>query len=468
MGRVGLAALAVVIAGVAMAPLACRVDRGVAPPDHPQASDASTPEGAEAPAIVETPGDGAGVMPGKPGPAYFAVRDEGVVMLDGGKLTKVEGSSVTLVREITQGPDGRMYLLGYEGVMQLDGAEIELVAPTPRDGPSGVLDAFAVARDGTIWGVGYKGVSLWDGSGWTTEDRAVLGSDVALLRDVTIDGQGRVWVASVNGLHLRDGDQWVGIDLSKQFTRPPFFEDMGTGPDGVAFAMTLDALVELTAPDALEHVSVRKQAMLGELGFSPTGVAGFKDFEAVVRIGVDGKQTRWSTRQDFAASQIVDVTPDDAGRLWVATDTGVAILGPGDEVVEWKSGSVDELVGLVEVIGVAGAGPVLLSAGGPVKKGSLEGKLVKDGKALAHTTLEICPSPSPFFRESPCADAPTRFHTTTDAKGRFVVEDVPLGNYGLAVQVDAKWQVMRGAEHRVREEGRAHDIGAIDVRASKP
>ncbi len=409
--------------------------------------------------------------PGKPGPAYFAVRDKGLVMLDGGTFTKVDSGDVELdklVREISLGPDGKVYLLGFNGIMQLSGAKATMVAETGIGGSTGTLEAFAVTKDSQIWAVGYKGISHWDGSAWKTEEKKVLGDDVTLIRGVAIDGQDRIWVTSANKLHLREGDAWTDVDISKAFKRKAFFENVSTGPEGVAFAVASDTLIKLTAPDALEKVKVGKKfAMLGDLAFSATGVGGIKtSIDLVTRIMPDGKKSNYKAGKDFAADRIEDVAADDSGRVWVATDAGVAIVGPADERVEWKSGSVDELAGQVEVIGVVGAGPELPGEVGPVKTGGLKGKVIKGGAGVAETEVEICPKPNSFFKKSPCADSPTRRVATTDADGNFEITDVPLGAYGLAVKVGKKkWTVTFGSEYGSdMKEGQVYDIGSITLK----
>jgi hypothetical protein len=455
---------------IAMVLTACGVERGTKPSDPvtpTAATEADTAAGAAG-------GEGRTVTrpftyaPGKPGPAYFAVRGEGVVMLDGGTFTKLEGSPVTLVREIVQGRDGGMYLLAYEGVMRLEGAELRLVAQSPF-GSEGMLADLAIDRDGTIWGVSWKGMSFWNGSAWTTEDETVLGPDVSLMLGVALDGRGRVWVASGNALHVREDGKWLVVDLSPHWTSPPAFDDVCTGPGDVALAMATDGLLELDAPTMLQRFQIDDDIALEILGCSPTGVVGLRyNVDEVARIGVDGTKTRWRAKQDFVAANVDDVTPDDAGRLWLATDGGVAILGPGDQKVQWKSGSVPALAGRVDVIGVAGAGPVLPTEVGPVQTGGLVGRIVQGGKPLARAKLELCPIPSLLAKESPCAEAPTRFSTTTDANGRFAVKDVPLGLYDLAVKVGTGWYHSYGTEYRVRERGREHDIGEVEVKPSKP
>jgi hypothetical protein len=472
-GRVGLAGractgvVATMAVAVAMTAMACRVERGTTPPDRVENGEGS---GATAAGGTDARAGGrafASYEPGKPGPAYFAVRHEGIVMLDGGELTKVDGGPTEHVREISRGADGGMYLLGSEGVMRLDGAKAEPVAAL---GPvTGELVGFAVAKDGTIWGVGDGGVSRWDGAAWKTEAKAVLGPDVPRIRGVVVDGRGRVWVVSAHAIHLREADRWVTVDVSRQVEGRPVFEGVGLGPGGVALAMSTHRLVELHAPDGLETIKVgANDPFLGELGSSATGIIAVRvSADVVTRVMPDGAQTQWSARRDFASSLIEDVTPDDAGRLWVATDTGVAILGPGDEKVEWRSGSVDELVGVVDVIGVAGTGPVLPTDVGPVKKGGLAGRIVRRGKGFARATLEVCPSPSVIFTRTPCADAPTRFSVRTDADGRFAIADVPLGAYGLAVQMGKRWQLGEAAKHRVSKEGEVYDIGQMVLQEEK-
>jgi major membrane immunogen (membrane-anchored lipoprotein) len=438
--------------------------------DEKKAEDAKADTKAEDTKVEEPkvdPAPATPLEPGKPGPAYFAVSDKGVVMLDAGTFTKVEGGPDKLVKEIMQGPDGGMYLLGFEGVMKLEGAKAKLVAETGFGGDTGTLEDIAVTKDGKIWGVGYKGVSMWDGKAWKTEEKSVLGADVTLIRGVAVDGQDRVWVASSNAIHLRDADKWTTVDISKQFKRQAFFDDLSVGPGGVAMAQASDVLLKLTAPDALETMKVGKgYPMLSELGFSSTGVAGLKTgLDVVTRVMPDGKQTHYDAKKDFAASQIDDVTPDDSGRLWIATDTGVAIVGPGDERFEWKSGSIDELAGKVEVIGVAGAGPTLPAAVGPVKTGGLKGKIIQGGKGLASAAVEICPNPSSWIETTPCAKAPTKFSANTDAEGNFEMKDVPIGAYGLAVKVGDKWQLTYGSEFGVgMKEGEVFDIGSITLK----
>ncbi len=438
-------------------PDAAKADAAKADAAKPEADAAA----GETPAVAATPAE-----PGKPGPAFFAVRDKGVVMLDGGTFTTLKGSPDKLVRDIKQGPDGGIYLLGYEGVLRLQGAAFEVVAKTGFGTDTDNLDHVAITKEGEFWGVNYTGISHWDGSAWKNQEKTVLGDDVKLLDGVALDADGRVWVASSNALHVREGEAWTTVDLGKAVRGKPYFQGVGTGAEGIVYAITSDVMIKATAVDSFEKIKIGKRfSMLDRLGFSAAGVIGLRaNLDMVTRIGVDGAKTNYKKGKDFKG-QIEDVAPDDSGRLWIATDAGIAILGPGDERVEWKSGSIDQLAGKIDVIGVIGSGPELPGEVGPVKTGGLKGKILKGGAAVADTQVEICPNPSGYFTKSPCADSPTRLTATTDAEGSFQIDSVPLGAYGLAVKTGKKWQLTFGAEYGAdMKEGEVYDIGAVKLR----
>ena len=166
--------------------------------------------------------------------------------------------------------------------------------------------------------------------------------------------------------------------------------------------------------------------------------------------------------KDFAADNIKAVAADDGGRLWVASELGVAILGPGEAKTEWPSGTVPELVGEVEAILVVGAGPATLPGAGPQRKGGLTGKILRGGSPQASVPVELCPSPDMMFTDSPCADSAVKFVTTTDDKGVWTVQEVPLATYGIAVKLDDKWQITLGERlGQGMKEGQVYDTGSL-------
>ncbi len=404
---------------------------------------------------------------GDKGPAYFAVRDRGVVKLDGGEFKVVDGAPDILLRDMHVAADGKLYLLGSKGIMRIEGDKATMVAETSFK-TTGSVDAFAVLEDGTMWAVGYKGISKWDGKAWTTEEKKVLGADVTLIKGVAVDGKGQVWVASSNKLHLLEGEAWTEVDTSAAFKRKPFFDMVRRAPDGTAYALASSTLVKANAKDSVEEVDLQLKGFssLGLLAFADNGIMALRSkVDAVLVRQPSGTSKEFEAGKAFAADSIRAVGVDASGRAWIGTDIGVAIVGPGDEKVEWNSGSVLELAGQVEQIVPIGAGPDLPEVG-PVKTGGLKGKILSDGKGMGDTEIELCPSPDMLFKTSPCGDSPVKFSGKTSAEGEFTFDAVPIGAYGIAVKVGGKWQLTMSSNFGTKmKEGESYDIGSINVKS---
>jgi hypothetical protein len=184
------------------------------------------------------------------------------------------------------------------------------------------------------------------------------------------------------------------------------------------------------------------------------------DPKHVVRF-VDGATTTYGLGKDFSGTRVHHLAVDGQGRVWIATDAGVAVLGPAAERVEWKSGSIPELAGKVKAILVLGAGPQLPEVG-EVKKGTLEGKILIDNVALADAEIEMCPEPATLIKKSPCEDSPVKFSGKTAADGGFEFKETPLGAYGIAVKVGDKWKTTLSGQYGAKmKAGETHDIGAL-------
>jgi hypothetical protein len=201
-----------------------------------------------------------------------------------------------------------------------------------------------------------------------------------------------------------------------------------------------------------------------DLGTAANGALVVRDGDSVIVVPPGGLPRHYDGRTgvDFLAHNIRAAAVDDGGRAWVGSELGVVVLGPGDEKTEWPKGSVPELVGTVEAILVVGSGPARLPASGPVRKGSLTGKLLRGGAGLAGAPVELCPSPSMMFRDTPCSESPIKFAAVADENGVWTVHDVPLGAYGIAVKLDERWQVTLG--DRLGEGMRAdsmYDTGSL-------
>jgi hypothetical protein len=423
-----------------------------------------TPATPPAPAVPATPPGPAG----PPGPAYFAVDDQGIVRLDGGKFTRLAGGPKQLIKGMQVGGDGALWVVGYEDVLRLEGDRFRRVARAGFDELGASIDDIAVTPGGEVWAATFKGVARWDGKAWKVEDKAVLGERDALLRGVALDRAGDPWVATTHRLHVRTGGAWKAVDLGPLAAgRELFFEGVRAAPDGTVLALASTTLLRLgPGPAQVAAVAVPGQSVssFGALAVSSNGAVALKNYDDVVVIPAGGEPRVYESRDEkhLRADNIRAVGVDDTGRAWVGSDLGVSVVGPGEARTEWPGGSVPELVGSVVGIVVVGSGPASLPASGAVRKGGLTGKVVRDGSPLAQVPVELCPSPAMIFSESPCADAPVKFVGTTDDRGNWTFQDVPIGSYGVAVKPGDKWQITFGG--RVGEgmkEGKVYDTGTL-------
>ncbi len=432
---------------------------------EPTAEPAKDPEPVKpAPAAIVAP------KAGEPGPAFFAVDKKGIVRLQDGVFTVLEGSPASLQKEMQLGPDGALWVIGYEDILRFDGQRFNTVAKASFSDVGGSPDHLALAADSSPWITTYKGVSHWDGKAWTTEEKAAIGAGDDLLEAIVVDREGKVWVASSNRVHLRDAaGVWKEVSLKKAKGGKLWLKDLALAPDGSVHVLIDEALIKFGAtPDVLSkvNVGVRGFAQMSDVHFALGGSIGIISYQDVYHVPAGGSPRKYSSEKsrDFKADNISAVAADDAGRLWVGSDIGVSIIVPGAARVEWASGSIPELVGDIQEILVFGAGPKDLPAGGPLATGGLTGKILRDGTPVAGTTVELCPSPSTFFTKSPCHDAPVKFVATTDAAGVWTVQNVPLGSYGLAIKNGKKWSVTLMSDMADgMKSGEVYDTGSMSL-----
>ncbi|MEM6290280.1 MAG: hypothetical protein AAGA54_03415 [Myxococcota bacterium] len=417
---------------------------------------------------VEAVSKPAPVLPeaGAFGPAYFAVESKGVYRLEGGEFSRVKSGPETLIKQMSIGADGGAYMLTREGIMALDGAAAKMVAKTSYE-KTGNVDAFAVTAAGEVWVAGYNGVGHYAGKTWTVMDKATLGEGVTLLRGVAVDREGRVWVASSNALHYKEpgADAWSEADVSGATSRKPFFKGVGFDRStGGVVAVASSRVLSVTGPDAIKAIAMPDDALASFelLSFASNGLGAVKTgAKGVARLEPGGSVTSYAMDDDFLGTRVVALTVDGQGRVWVASELGVSVVGPGDARARWMMGSVPEIAGKVKGVLVVGAGPALPDVGAQ-KTGGLRGIIVVDGKPIADAEIEICPEPSPRIKATPCEDSPIKASGKTDANGTFAFADVPVGAYGVGVKVGEAWKITFGGAYGAKmNEGDDFDIGTL-------
>jgi hypothetical protein len=438
----------------------------------PEAEAPKAPEGtapaAEAPKAPEAAAPEAPAAPtAGAGPAYFAVDKRGVVRMDETGFKLIPGSPDNLLKGMQLGPDGALYVIGFETVYRLEGDKMKAVAKGGYKSLGSSPDQLAIAPNGHIWVGTFKGVALWDGNEWQKEEKTTLPGFDGMMEAFVVDKAGRPWLGASKSLLVKDGAAWRAVDLAKSKARMLWVKDVQLSPDGVVHVLFGDALFALGDGDSFTKVKInaRDYPQFSKVRFASNGDIGIVDYEHVHHV-TGGKTKSYSadSGKDFNADRITAAVPDASGRLWVGSAVGVTVFGPGDAKTDWPSGSVPELIGSVVDIVVAGAGPAKLAEGGPIAKGGLTGKLLKDGEPMAGVEVELCTNPSSYFKKTPCHEAPVKFAVTTDAGGVWTVNDMPLGNYGIAVKDKDGWRVtlMNDLGDGMKE-GKVYDTGSLKL-----
>ncbi|WAS92397.1 hypothetical protein [Nannocystis punicea] len=400
------------------------------------------------------------------GPAFFAVDKKGIVRLDGGEFVPLKDGPDELIKNLHIAADGALWVLGFETIYKLpkldaDGFK-EVVRGDFRE--TGTIDDFFVVADDDLWVAGFGGVSHWDGKAWTREEKPAIGAGDDILDGIAVDREGKVWIASSNRVHVKDRGAWSTLDLGK-IKDPLFMEGVGRAADGTVYALASAALIKL-GPGAADAEAVKigggSVPSYSDLALGTDGTFAARNlFDLVISTP---KATKVWRKKDYMSEGVRALAVDASGRVWVGGEIGVTILGPGDVKVEWPSGSVPELSGEVVGVAVAGAGPAVLPATGPVQTGGLKGKLLRGGGPVVGVEVELCPSPKLMFTKTPCADSSVKFAGKTDDQGEWKFDAVPLGAYGIALKSEGKWRITMGSDLGIEmRRGEVFDVGSISL-----
>jgi hypothetical protein len=453
----------------------CLLSAGVAgceKSDAATASGASVPPASSTPptssaAVAESEPPGAAlpvIKPGelKAGPAYLAVAGTGIVMMDGGTTRTIQPLRYG-VKRMLYGVDGAVWVIAIDG-------NFRIVGTKSRNLGEQDIDALTVVSDKEAWAVSFTGIHHWSGGVWSVEDKAVLGN-VTLLRDVALDVDGNLWVASVNQLHRRKKGErsWKTVDLGKQLNREPFFNELGHGPDGTLYASWSGGVLMLRGGEWTKVAANFGDSSPNQIDVSPAGtlgaVAGLGELFVIPPAGHFKKIIPKSA--NIAATAWKDVAVDGSGRLWLATDNGLAVLDQDGKRIEyWQPGTLAGVSGAVKQLVVVGNGPERLPAAGAAATGTVVGKIIKDGSPVANADIQICASPNISFEITPCAGEPFLRSVKADMKGQFTFPGVPISSYEFAIKRgDGKWIItLGGGCCTAMKHGQEFDVGSLQLR----
>lgn len=402
---------------------------------------------------------------GEPGPAFVAVDNKGVVRIDGGALTRLEGAPEAGVRALRLGGDGALWASSMFGLFRLEGERM-------REVTRGKGENFQVLADGSIWAHSHDAVHHFDGSTWSEESAAAIGAGEEPLKGIVVHEDGRVFVASGEALFVRDlSGAWGKFDVLQKFRGPNYFDVLTSGPAGELYLVGYLRLLRISPEGQGAAEPVKMNVGFGSLSDVKVAgdgtVAARNIYDLHVR-APDGKIKVYRARKDFSGEQVGAWAVADGGRLWVATDAGVTVTGGGLPRVDWPLGSLPEIAGSVRAFAVLGAGPSSIPGAGEVRTGGLRGRIMRDDAPMGGLDVEICPNPDYIYTKTPCTGSPNRLKAKADSDGVWTIKDVPLGSYGVAVKVGRSWQITMGAVVReAMQEGVVLDTGDLRLAADE-
>ena len=401
---------------------------------------------------------------GPAGPAYFGIMSKGIAKLDDSGWSMLVEDTTTMVSSMFIGPDGTPHVLKFDGLFTISDGKLEQVVEFDYR-TFGSATSIAVAKDGSYWAPGFKGVGLYRDGKWTVIKNEEIDSDINMFISVAVGSDGIPWFGSAKDYYYRQGESWKKADLSA-FGSQPFFAHLSASPSGEVYATTGRELARFK-PEGVEKITIEgKGGLLGysaRMAYGPDGsilLASMTCDLAVVHPDRPD-QVRQLDGDSYDCAYLTGSALDGQGRAWIGSREGLSVVAADGTVTEYPTGSVPELIGLSTNMMVVGAGPKLPEAG-PVQTGPVTGKALIDGTPVANAEIEMCTSPQMFAPTSPCDKAKVKFSGTTNDKGEFTFDKVPLGDFNIAVKLDTGWQTGYTGSYAVkRKPGQSYDIGAV-------
>lgn len=279
------------------------------------------------------------------------------------RFTSAEGLSDDAVLAMTEDREGNLWVATAAGIDRFRDEKFQMFAST-QGLASTAMGPVYQDRRGELWtGTADGGLYRWGQGRWKRfplplADHAVLG----ILRD----SQGNLWVCLEGGRVVR---QTPGGAVSR-YRLPPiqgrFAEAVSIGEDakGAIWLATLgvgllrwsgrDWEPYFARPDpALQYVTAAECDAQGNLWVS-TYDAG------VLRVGTDGRTTRWTAQDGLAGNGVRTLYVDHAGNVWLGLLAGGLALGRNGRFRSWRKSDCP-LDGVVLGIAEDGLGHIWLS-----------------------------------------------------------------------------------------------------------
>jgi hypothetical protein len=397
--------------------------------------------------------DDAGARPPSPGLVYFAVNRVGVVELRDGEFRVVLPTEGRFTDFAVLGDD--IYAVADAEIRKADGAGGTTVGDNSAPGQPRRIEA---GQGDRLWAVTGKGLWSYESGAWTRDDNF---PQPRTILDAVSDRRGAVVATARTIAYVKKGDAWAPVPFPPPPPEPTpdggieggddgadedqvgalsriWVRSLEVGADGEIYGVTSSSVFQLEG-EAWVEVLARPVSSLA-VASDGTLVGGLET--ASLLIGKPGSLVEKSLA-DFGleATEIDAIATDGAGRLWLATDGGLAVAkADGEVLATYVPGTLEALPGRVFAIAVIEP-PGVLPEVKPPRTGAVAGRIVRDQAPAAGAVLELCATPDTLFRESPCAEAPHRSRTVANDRGAFRFEGVPAARYGLAIRAKDDWVI---------------------------
>jgi hypothetical protein len=399
-----------------------------------------------------------------PGPAFLRM-GAGVLKIDvSGKASLIE-AKVGSIKAMVATPAGDLYAIGGTVVWKLaaDGTEFTTIDKETYN------SKIVLGPDGAIWVLGAKSVRTWTGSTW----KELPGNptlDTQPVDSLVIDGAGRPYLSTKAVIMVFDSTGWKPVwdirELHVDGMYPsPSSLPLLIGPAGTLIVGNGRGTLTFDGKDlkfALRPLSAPYLA--GRFALHGTDLVAMSE-QHIVRTPLAGgpdKVATPSAQSPFSYGGVMDT----AGRVWMKHETGgFTVVDAAGASTFIPPGGLPDLDGEVYEIAVAGSGPTTLPKNAEVAKGSIKGVILRAGAPIAKAPVVVCRRLATEFAKgsSPCSSSSTS-RGTTDATGAFQIDNLPLLDYGVGVEVEGQWYGIRGmACGEGLSPGATCDLGRLDI-----
>jgi hypothetical protein len=277
-----------------------------------------------------------------------------------------------------------------------------------------------------------------------------------------VTGSNGVWATTTSSIvHFVVSNVEIfenGKGLDQNYT----FSDITVNGDGQPIALYTDGILTYDGTNWSSNqtpISVLEGVMVD--GSGRVWVGSFSDGVAVLD---GGNWTVYNTDSGLTSNNINALAADAQGRIWVGTEWGLNVLD-GDQWSVYQMGNSDLLDNNIQQLSLIGDGPALPAT---VEKqpGSITGVLVNGRDPQPNLQVELCTSSvgGVFYGATPCEGQTGQMLTTTNDKGEFTFEGVPVGRYDLTFETPDGWIYFIGADSKVEvTEGAQNDLAFIDI-----